>query len=97
MKIKNRKSVLLVLFAALICCAATLTIVAKNKAAHGYTQTVETKIYSAATLDDDFADDKVHVVLTNQKTLSSVNYGFSPSDFDEHRGTGECAIIETDY
>ena len=45
----------------------------------------EEKIYSTATLEDDFADDKVLVVLTNKASLSSKNY--SVNDFAEVRCT----------
>lgn len=41
----------------------------------------EEKIYSTATLEDDFADNRVLVVLTNEASVSLQNYGLS--DFSE--------------
>ena len=41
------------------------------------------KIYCKATLDDDFAEDTVLIVLTNEASLESVYYDYIPADFAE--------------
>ena len=41
------------------------------------------KIYCKATLDDDFAEDTVLIVLTNEASLESLYYDYIPADFAE--------------
>ena len=39
------------------------------------------KVYCTATLEDDFADDTILIVLTNEASLESVYHDFTPDDF----------------
>lgn len=39
------------------------------------------KVYCNATLDDNFADDSVLIVLTNEASLESLYHDFTPDDF----------------
>lgn len=46
-----------------------------------YIGTEEVKVYDTATIDDDFAENRVMVVLNNTASRDSRNY--TPSDFSE--------------
>ena len=48
-----------------------------------YTNSDIEKIYCKATLDDDFAEDTVLIILTNEASLESVYYDYIPADFAE--------------
>lgn len=78
----KRKKVLLIVLSisALAICISTLWFLFPE---WSYINSDIEKVYCKATLDDNFAEDTILILLTHEASLESVYYDYTPADFAE--------------
>ena len=78
----KRKKVLLIVLSisALAICISTLWFLFPE---WSYINSDIEKVYCKATLDDNFAEDTILILLTHEASMESVYYDYTPADFAE--------------
>lgn len=78
----KRKKVLLIGFSilAVVFCMATLWFLFPE---WSYINSDIEKVYCKATIDEDFSDDSLMVLMTSEASLAKIGYEFTPADFAE--------------